>query len=73
MPKLRTLSDKDLLRIFAGLGFDEVCHIKLRRILPSGTRQILTIVRHDEVDRGTSGSDAGSAWRTCLRSPKSPA
>lgn len=57
MPKLRTLSGKDLLRIFAGFGFDPISqkgsHIKLRRTLSSGTRQNLTIVQHDEVDRGT--------------------
>jgi predicted RNA binding protein YcfA (HicA-like mRNA interferase family) len=57
MSKLRTLSGKDLLRILAGFGFrpfsQRGSHIKLRRILPSGIRQTLTIVNHVEVDRGT--------------------
>jgi predicted RNA binding protein YcfA (HicA-like mRNA interferase family) len=57
MTKLRPLSGKDLLRIFAGFGFDQYSqrgsHIKLRRTLPSGIRQTLTIVNHAEVDRGT--------------------
>jgi predicted RNA binding protein YcfA (HicA-like mRNA interferase family) len=57
MPKPRTLSGKDLLRIFAGFGFQQFSqrgsHIKLRRTLPSGTNQTLTIVNHAEVDRGT--------------------
>lgn len=57
MPKLRTLSGADLLRIFSGFGFHPASqrgsHVKLRRILPEGIRQTLTIVLHDEVDRGT--------------------
>lgn len=57
MPKLRTLSGKDLIRILAGFGFHQFSqsgsHIKLRRTLPSGLQQTLTIVHHVEVDRGT--------------------
>ena len=57
MPKLRTLSGNDLLRIFAVLGFRQYSqrgsHIKLRRTLASGVSQTLTIVLHTEVDRGT--------------------
>jgi predicted RNA binding protein YcfA (HicA-like mRNA interferase family) len=57
MPKLRTLSGNDLLRIFAVLGFRQYSqrgsHIKLRRTLASGVSQTLTIVLHAEVDRGT--------------------
>jgi len=57
MAKLRTLSGKDLLRIFAGFDFRQLSqrgsHIKLRRTLPSGVQQTLTIVHHTEVDRGT--------------------
>jgi len=57
MAKLRTLSGKDLLRIFASFDFltfsQKGSHIKLRRSLPSGVRQTLTIVNHPEVDRGT--------------------
>ena len=67
MSKLRTLSGKDLLRIFADLGFRQISqkgsHIKLRRTLPSGTRQTLTIVNHAEVDRGT----LAAIYRQALR------
>jgi len=56
MPKLRSLSGDDLLRIFGQFGFIKVSqrgsHVKLRRDLP-GRRQILTIVLHREVDKGT--------------------
>jgi predicted RNA binding protein YcfA (HicA-like mRNA interferase family) len=57
MEKLRSLSGKDLLSIFSSFGFHTASqrgsHIKLRRRLPDGRRQTLTIVRHDEVDKGT--------------------
>ena len=57
MPKLRDLSGKDLLRIFATFGFhpfsQKGSHIKLRRNLQAGAHQTLTIVNHAEVDRGT--------------------
>ena len=57
MPKLRTLAGKDLLRIFSSFDFHQHSrkgsHIKLRRTLPSGVNQTLTIVNHAEVDRGT--------------------
>ena len=57
MPKLRTLSGGDLLRIFAQFGFTKYSqrgsHIKLRRVSPSGMHETLTIVAHREVDKGT--------------------
>lgn len=57
MPKLRTLSGDDLLRILAGFGFrpfsQRGSHVKLRRVLPDGAKQTLTIVLHDELDKGT--------------------
>ena len=57
MSKLRTLSGRDLLRIFSVFGFQPITqrgsHVKLRRALPAGTKQTLTIVLHDEVDKGT--------------------
>jgi len=57
MAKLRTLSGQDLLRIFAHFGFQRVSqrgsHVKLQRVLPEGNRQSLTIVFHDELDKGT--------------------
>ena len=57
MHKLRPLTGKDLLQIFAVFGFRQLSqkgsHIKLRRTLASGVNQTLTIVNHAEVDRGT--------------------
>jgi predicted RNA binding protein YcfA (HicA-like mRNA interferase family) len=57
MPKLRALSGRDLISIFAGFGFHAFTqrgsHVKLRRRLPSGFHQTLTIVSHSELDRGT--------------------
>lgn len=57
MPKFRTLSGDDLLRIFSQFGFTRYSqrgsHVKLRRIVPGENRQTLTIVTHQEVDRGT--------------------
>jgi predicted RNA binding protein YcfA (HicA-like mRNA interferase family) len=57
MPKLRTLAGKDLLRLFSSFDFHQHSqkgsHIKLRRTLPSGISQTLTIVNHAEVDRDT--------------------
>ena len=56
MPKLRSLSGDELLRIFAQFGFIKVSqrgsHVKLHRNM-SGRRQILTIVLHRGVDKGT--------------------
>ena len=57
MPKLRTLSGPDVVRILSEFGFliasQRGSHIKLRRILPNGTRQTLTIPNHRELDIGT--------------------
>lgn len=57
MPKFRTLSGDDLLRIFSLFGFTKYSqrgsHVKLRRVLLEGERQTLTIVTHKQVDRGT--------------------
>ena len=57
MPKLRTLSGRDLVQIFSTFGFQPVSqrgsHVKLRRVLPAGTKQTLTIVLHHELDKGT--------------------
>jgi len=51
MPKLRTLSGQDLLRIFAGFGVEPASqrgsYMKLRRVLAGGIRQTLTIVLHN--------------------------
>ena len=60
MTKLRSLSGKDLLRIFSAFGFSPFSqrgsHIKLRRTMESGVHQTLTIVSHSEVDRGTNAT-----------------
>lgn len=57
MPKLRTLSGRDLIQIFSRFGFQPITprgsHVKLRRVLPSGSKQAITIVLHDELDKGT--------------------
>jgi predicted RNA binding protein YcfA (HicA-like mRNA interferase family) len=56
MPKLRSLSGDDLLRIFSKFGFEKFSqrgsHVKLRRSAAGG-KQILTIVLHTDVDKGT--------------------
>jgi len=47
MPKLRTLSGDDVIRVFAQFGFQRISqkgsHAKLRRLLLDGTRQNLTV------------------------------
>lgn len=57
MGKLRTLSGGDLLRIFSLFGFRSLTqkgsHVKLRRVLPDGRRQTLTVAMHAEMDKGT--------------------
>jgi len=56
-PKLKVLSGKEILSIFQKLGFQKVAqrgsNVKLRRISPTGEKQTLTIVLHDELDKGT--------------------
>lgn len=57
MPKLRTLSGPEVVKIFDTFGFQityqEGSHIKLQRTLPDGIKQTLTIPLHDELDKGT--------------------
>lgn len=57
MPRLRVLSGDDLLRIFAQFGFTKSSqrgsHVKLRREVSSQRHQILTIVLHRDIDKGT--------------------
>jgi predicted RNA binding protein YcfA (HicA-like mRNA interferase family) len=56
-PKLKRLSGKELLSILSKYGFSvhsqRGSHVKLRRTLPSGEMQTLTIVMHDDLDIGT--------------------
>jgi len=62
MPKLRTLSGDDLLRIFSQLGFGKYSqrgsHVKLRRVLSNGSCQTLTIVAHQGSGQGYAASQA---------------
>ena len=57
MPKLKTLAGGDVVKILSLFGFEVEAqrgsHVKLRRLLPAGTRQTLTIPLHDEMDKGT--------------------
>ena len=57
MPKPKVLSGADVVRILESFGFSVASqrgsHIKLRRVLPDGTRQTLTVPNHREFDRGT--------------------
>ena len=57
MSKLRVLSGQEVVRILASFGFAVTAqrgsHIKLRRLLPTGERQSLTVPLHKEIDRGT--------------------
>ena len=58
MPKLKRLSGGEVVRIFSSLGFEQVAqrgsHVKLRRVLPDGTRQTLTVPARAELDAGTT-------------------
>ena len=57
MPKLKSLSGEDVIRILSQFGFaissQRGSHAKLRRVLSDGTKQTLTIPRHKELDKGT--------------------
>lgn len=57
MPKLRVLSGKEIVAIFASFGFTVIgqkgSHMKLRRDV-NGVRQVLTIPMHRELDKGTT-------------------
>jgi len=57
MPRLKTLSGRDVVKILSRFGFKVVSqrgsHVKLRRILSDGTKQTLTIPLHEEMDMGT--------------------
>lgn len=57
MPKLRVLSGQDVLRVLDSFGFavyaQRGSHVKVRRSLPSGAHQSLTVPLHREIDRGT--------------------
>lgn len=56
MPKLRRLAGRDVLTTLQGFGFQQVSqrgsHIKLVREV-TGSRQVLTVPLHTELDPGT--------------------
>jgi len=76
MPKLRSLSGEDVLKIFFQFGFNiasqKGSHAKLRKILPEGTKQILTIPLHKELDRGTLRAIFRQALRYILEEEIKP-
>ena len=55
--KLKALSGADVVRIFERFGFAVVrqkgSHIKLERILPDGTKQVLGLPNHKTIAKGT--------------------
>jgi predicted RNA binding protein YcfA (HicA-like mRNA interferase family) len=55
MPKLKVLSGKDLLKMFAIYGFEKIdqhgSHIKIRRVIKD-EKETLTIPMHNEIDKG---------------------
>lgn len=57
MPKLKTFSGEEIIKIFLSFGFNVAAqkgsHIKLMRIQKDGTKQTLTIPNHSEIDKGT--------------------
>jgi len=57
MPKLRTLSGSDVVKILEKFGFSAYSqkgsHIKLKRVLGDSVKQILTVPNHKELDPGT--------------------
>jgi predicted RNA binding protein YcfA (HicA-like mRNA interferase family) len=57
MPKLRRLSGAELMKILREFGFtvhsQRGSHIKVRRVLPGGTREALTVPAHETVKVGT--------------------
>jgi predicted RNA binding protein YcfA (HicA-like mRNA interferase family) len=57
MPKLKSLTGEDVIKIFSRFGFEIASqrgsHAKLSRVLSDGTKQTLTIPRHKELDKGT--------------------
>ena len=56
MPKLRRLAGRDVLTILQGFGFQQISqrgsHVKLVRQV-AGSRQVLTVPLHTELDPGT--------------------
>jgi len=57
MTRLRRLGGRDVLRALGSFGFQIAAsrgsHAKLRRVLPNGERQTLTVPMHKELAPGT--------------------
>ena len=57
MPKLKVLTGEEIIAILNEFSFipesQRGSHVKLKRVLSDGTRQILTIPNHGELDKGT--------------------
>jgi len=57
MPKLKNLSGRDIIKILEYFGFSVVTqkgsHVKIGRTIENGFKQILTIPKHKELDKGT--------------------
>ena len=56
-PRLRRLTAREVLRVLGSFGFEVVAtrgsHAKLRRVLPDGQRQTLTVPVHRSLAPGT--------------------
>lgn len=56
MPKLKSLSGDEVIRVILSFGFEVVSqrgsHVKVRRVV-GGARQVLIIPNHKELDTGT--------------------
>jgi predicted RNA binding protein YcfA (HicA-like mRNA interferase family) len=57
-PKIRELRAREVLRALRSFGFEVVAtrgsHAKLRRILPNGERETLTVPLHKTLSAGTA-------------------
>ena len=57
MPRPRQFSGDDVIATLLRFGLvvhsQRGSHVKLRRVTPEGTKQTLTIPRHQELDPGT--------------------
>ena len=56
-PKLKRLSGAEVVAILRSFGFEvhsqRGSHVKVRRTVPGGEKQTLTIPQHSELDAGT--------------------
>ncbi|RLI75461.1 type II toxin-antitoxin system HicA family toxin [Archaeoglobales archaeon] len=75
MPELRTLSGKEVVKIFPKFGFEVTSqkgsHVKLRRVLPKWNKTNFNNPLHKELDKGTLKAIIRQASRYILSSLKS--